>query len=542
MVSKRRFQSRKSLSRSSSGGSRRLKTASRGIFALNHKAALLIPQGELDLFHYMVDQIGDEVMVLDKQARIVFANEAAVKGLGYQRRNILYRPLTDFFQDRISVRQWQKTYLTEVKKKRRAVSHMIKRVVKGGKVQTIDVTAVYMRYKSKDYVLAVGRDITEQLAFQARLRESEDRYRLLSEQAAEGILMVDLKGVILYANKAAGQMVKIPPSKMVGTHVKDYMDRSSLHQAVECFRKVSGGSSAMCSDVNIKDKTSRIIPAEFTVSPIFKGHKVAQIHVIFRDMRRRKEMEVLRRESEKTETLQHFIAGTTQEILQPLRGLLEHSQSLTDRYRDRHFEYIGFKEFEDIMKTLQTMNDQVKYCFDTTERLLSLYRREAKLEGYSCNVNDVIREAVDMLKQSLAVSDIKMELRLSARLPRIAISAFDLRQVLNNVLTNAVQSLPDGGGTIRIKTARQTAAGAVRIDCRDDGVGIPKEILARVFEPFFTTKPRGLEKSSGLGLSIAHSIVKAHQGDIVIKSDFRQGTLVTIVLPVHHPGKRRKPR
>jgi signal transduction histidine kinase len=95
-----------------------------------------------------------------------------------------------------------------------------------------------------------------------------------------------------------------------------------------------------------------------------------------------------------------------------------------------------------------------------------------------------------------------------------------------------------GGGKVQITSRYQKAIDCVRIDCRDDGVGIPKEALSRVFEPFFTMKPRGLEKSSGLGLSIVYSIIKTHQGQVKIKSEYRKGTLVTILLPTYKHKKR----
>ena len=79
----------------------------------------------------------------------------------------------------------------------------------------------------------------------------------------------------------------------------------------------------------------------------------------------------------------------------------------------------------------------------------------------------------------------------------------------------------------------------IRVDCQDDGVGIPKELLPKVFDPFFTTKPRGIDKSSGLGLYIVYSTVKSYKGEIFIKSDHRKGTTVTMLLPVYNiSGKK----
>lgn len=504
------------------------------------KSSLPISESESEFFYYMVDHIGEEVIIADKAARIIFVNKAAVRGLGYTKKNILSRRLTDFFEDKVSVKQWHSIYFLPVQKKKKPVSYTINRIVKGGKIRTVHLTVVKFIYKSKRYVVSVGRDITEQSVFEGKLKESEDRYRLLSEQAADGILMIDPEGNTLYANKAAGQMLKTTPEKLVGNHFENHVDESAIPMVWEYFKKVRSGTPVIDTKLEIKDQKGRLFPVEFTASPIFRNGKVVQIHIIFRDISEKQEMETLVRESEKMEAFQNFIAGTIQEIQQPLKGLLDHSKSLIDRYKDRNYEYIGFKEFQDIMKTLQTMNDQVKYCFDTTDRLNSLNRRKARLEKNHCNANLIIHNSVNMLKHPLEVSDIHLQLKLNSKLPHVAISSLDLSQALNNIITNAVQSLPEGRGKIQIKTTYQKEANTVRIDCQDDGVGIPNEVLTRVFDPFFTTKPRGLEKNSGLGLYIVYSIIKTHQGEVFVTSNYRSGTLVTIILPVYKPKKRGK--
>jgi signal transduction histidine kinase len=313
-----------------------------------------------------------------------------------------------------------------------------------------------------------------------------------------------------------------------------------LPKAWACFVKVKEGAPSVCNDLNIKDTNGRGIPSEFIASPIFVGKKVTQAHVVFRNMSQRKEMERLIRESEKIKAFKHFVAGMTREIQRPLKSLLYRSHNLIKKYKDSYFEYIGYKEFSDIMKTLRTMDAQMEYCYDTANKIVNLSRRKARLEDRQCAVKTVVQETVNLLKHSGEVSGINVALKLSSQLPRVAIGPIDLGQVINNVLANAIQSLPSGGN-IQIKATYQKALDAVRIDCQDDGIGIPGEVLDRVFEPFFTTRPsHGPEKSSGLGLSIVYSIIKDHQGEVIIKSDVHKGTLVTILLPVYRPHKQSK--
>ncbi len=499
--------------------------------------SFLIPQGELELFHYMIDNIGDEVMVIRRDGRIVFANQAAVKMLGYPVKTLLTRSVTDLFREKITIAQWQKMYWARLKKGRTPISYIVDRVDKGGHIHTVDVTAVYMPYRSDEYMLSVARDISDQLALQQRLQESMSLYRLMSEQAADGILMIDANGVIEYANPAASRMVKVDPSRVFGMHFKHFVDKQSLLKVKENFRTVMRGLPVVCDEFYIRDRKGKTFPAEFTATPIFKGGKVDRIHTVVRDISRRQELESLHRDTEKMKALQNFIAGTVQEIQHPLQGILDHSYALVEKYKGRYFEYIGYKEFKEIMQTLGMMHDQVQACFNTTNRLLDINRKKVKMDRTHCDANAVIREAVRRLDQSFEATGVHYKLKLAGQLPAVAVGALELNQVMTHILTNAIQAMPRGGNVV-VRTFYHKSDGKIQIECRDEGVGIATEDLPRVFEPFFTTKNRGLGKSPGLGLAIVYSLTRSFQGEIVLKSKLRQGTLVRIVFPVYKRDQR----
>lgn len=508
-------------------------------FLQHPKDSFLVPQGELELFHYMIDNIGDEVMVIRRDGRIVFANQAAVRKLGYPAKVLLTKLVTDLFPQKITVAKWQEMYWTRLKKGRSPLSYIVDRLGKGGNIHTVDVTAVYLPYKSDEYMLSVARDITDQLGLQQRLQESMSLYRLMSEQAADGILMIDSNGVIEYANPAASRMVKVSAARVFGRHFKHFVDKQSRPKVMESFRTVMRGLPIVCDEFYIRDRKGKTFPAEFTATPIFKGGKVDRIHTVVRDISRRRELESLHRDTEKMKALQNFIAGTVQEIQHPLKGILDHSRALVEKYKDRYFEYIGYKEFKEIMQTLGIMHDQVQACFDTTNRLLDINRKKVKMNGTYCDANTVIREVVRRLAQPFETAGVRCTLKLAGQLPATAVGALELNQVMTHVLTNAIQAMPRGG-SVEVRTSYQKTDGKIQIECRDEGVGIAPEDLPRVFEPFFTTKNRGLGNSPGLGLAIAYSLTKSFQGEIVLKSKLRQGTLVRIVFPIYK--KHNRPR
>jgi signal transduction histidine kinase len=224
------------------------------------------------------------------------------------------------------------------------------------------------------------------------------------------------------------------------------------------------------------------------------------------------------------------LTGLAQELDSPLRSVTQRTENLINEYKAKNFEYISFKDYKTIFNTLEQINRQLKHFCTITGRMIETHKRKAHLEKDSSQVNEVVKEVLALTKQQLETARIKIQLRLSPDVPLVHLGAVECHQVINNVLANAVQSMP-GGGLIKIATKYQASKQMVAVDICDEGIGITPEHLSRIYEPFFTTKEHGIEKSSGLGLSIVHFIVSNTGGVIDIKSSLRNGTHVHIELP-----------
>jgi PAS domain S-box-containing protein len=489
---------------------------------------------ELSFYTAIVNCIGDELMLIDSEARIVFVNDATVRGLGYSREHLLTRCLLEFFRQKINLADWKQKHFTELQRQRRPISYQIERIVAGGEIQTIAVTAVYMTYQAQGYILSIARDITQQIAIQRSLKESEDLYRLLSEGAGDGILTVDPEGRISYANPALEQMVRIPLKESKGKLFLKYIEQKSIPKAIACLQKAKQGLSKISEEIEILDRNRQSIPVEINVSPLYKGDKIVRIQAIIRDIRRRKQLEQLIMESEKMKSIQFFVSGTAEEIKHPLQVVVNRLQGMVRKYKERQFEYIGYKEFHDLLLTLEQIANQVKHCFVTTERLVELNRKKSKLQKRHCHANMALRELVQLKDNDFKMNNIHYHLALNDRIPLVGIGDIEFNQVIGNIVNNAIQAMP-GGGKLTIRTNYLKAEDRVLIQIVDNGVGISEENLPHIFEPFFTTRQRGVEKSSGLGLPIAYSLVKDSQGQIVVKSSLRKGTMVNIFIP---PAKK----
>ena len=231
--------------------------------------------------------------------------------------------------------------------------------------------------------------------------------------------------------------------------------------------------------------------------------------------------------SNPTKTLA-LLTGLSSKINQPLRSLYLSSQKLLDVYKAKNFEYISYKDFKQMIFTLEQMNRQIKHCYETTQRLINLDKSKSKLEF--CSVHEVINEILDLFGPQFLACKIKTSFRFQKDIPKVKLSPIDGYQVMHNVISNAIQAMP-GGGSIKIRTLFEKKSKLVIVEVIDQGVGIAPGHLPRVFEPFFTTKEGGIEKNTGLGLFIVHTIVQAVGGSIDIQSSLRSGTQVRIVLP-----------
>jgi signal transduction histidine kinase len=145
----------------------------------------------------------------------------------------------------------------------------------------------------------------------------------------------------------------------------------------------------------------------------------------------------------------------------------------------------------------------------------------------------IVASDCEMLLQSVAqlasetakLAQVEIILEYAASLPPVSIDPEQIRQVLLNLVINAVQAMPTAG---KVKLRADRDGEHVRIEVEDEGVGIPAEDLERVFDPFFTTRSSG----TGLGLSIAYQIVNQHGGHISARKNQQRGMTFTVTLPV----------
>jgi signal transduction histidine kinase len=176
-------------------------------------------------------------------------------------------------------------------------------------------------------------------------------------------------------------------------------------------------------------------------------------------------------------------------------------------------------------RDLEIILAEVERLEKLTSQILD-YPKETKLSMAKHDLNRIIQETVEVLEEKLKSSHIRLKTKLSKDIKEVELDLQRIKQVLFNLIGNAIEAMPQGG-SLTITTREKKDS--VKLEIEDTGKGIPEEEMKKLFVPFYTSKPKG----SGLGLPVSKKIIADHKGTIEMQSQVNEGTKIIIVLPLH---------
>ncbi len=269
----------------------------------------------------------------------------------------------------------------------------------------------------------------------------------------------------------------------------------------------------------------------FVAIGVFMNYRTTQIVVNrIRDTEKARAEAIAHSEhSAKLASVGRLAAGVAHEINNPISIINENAGLIKDLF-EMHPESSGCRK--EFLPLVNAIAESVSRCRTITHRLLGFARRmDISIEPV--NINAVVREVTGFLERELMMRNIRLELNLNEKMPEIESDQGLLQQVFLNIINNAIDAVRDGGEIVVSTMA--AAEGGLKIMVRDDGEGIPKDVMKHIFEPFFTTKEKG--KGTGLGLSLSYGIIRRLGGTIEADSILHKGTTFVITLPLKSGGK-----
>ena len=354
------------------------------------------------------------------------------------------------------------------------------------------------------------------------IEESEKRYRLLFESAADAIFILEAEGGqagnILKTNQAAAKMHGYSIEELLTMNIRDLdTPDAALGVPIRIERLLAG--ERIQTMVTHRTKDGTVFPVEISAG-VFEvgGHKY--ILAIDRDITERKQAQEALQRAEQIRTAGELATGLAHEIKNPLAGIKVTMEALSEE------PYLSEEDRSVLFKVV----DEIKRIEGLIKGLLN-FARPPMPQFTDTDLNAVLDTAAQLVlkNRSLAPGEpgaITMVKEFAPGLPKIIGDPMQLKQVFMNLLLNAVDAMPEGG-TVVLKTSFGETAHTITVDISDTGKGIDAAVRDKIFQPFFTTKSKG----TGLGLAISKRLIEEHGGKISIESNNGGGATFRISLP-----------
>ncbi|MBW1669077.1 MAG: PAS domain S-box protein [Deltaproteobacteria bacterium] len=357
-------------------------------------------------------------------------------------------------------------------------------------------------------------DITERRKAEEALRKSEERYRLLVENATDGIFITQ-KGRIRFPNPKTLEVLGYTAEELAKMWYVDLIhpeDRSGFMERLKKRRGSEKGPDTYT--IRIINKAGEELWAQINSVPITWEGRAAALNFV-RDITPQKRLEEQLMHAQKMEAIGTIASGVAHNFRNILAVISMKSQVIDMKYRD-HAELRNIAE---------GINNYVERGVKLVEGLMQFCRKQARKEFQPLDLCSVIHETYQIISKSFDKM-IDIGLSIPPSLPIMGDSAA-LSQVFMNLFSNARDAMPEGG-RLQIDAEREGDYAVVSVS--DTGHGMARSTLEKCFDPFFTTKD--IDKGTGLGLSTAYGIVKEHGGEIKVTSKQGKGTTFRLLFPL----------
>jgi len=461
---------------------------------------------------------------------IMDCNRVAVETLGYKtKEDLIGKPLlTTLYAP--SSQEKARQLLERWKRERKIKNEELQVVTKEGKVLDVllNVDTIYDRESKPLFSLSTHLDITERKRVEEALAASEEKYRLVVQNASQGIVVLQ-DGRLKFINAWACEFMAYPESEMFGKPFLSFVHPEDRGLVAERYEKrLKGEPTPPVYSFRLVGRTGRSSWVEVSAARVLWEGQPAAL-AFLSDITERKRLEEQVLQLQKMEAVGRLAGGVAHDYNNFLQVIMGYGEMLEK----------GLPTDDPLRKYVAGIQKAADRAASLTQQLLAFSRRQAVMPVV-LDLSRAVAEAGKMLRRLIG-EDIEMTTELAPDLGRVRADMVQVEQMIMNLALNARDAMPQGG-KLTLRTANVVLDEAftasrlevspgpyVLLEVSDTGHGMDESTLAHIFEPFFTTREKS--QGTGLGLSMVYGIVKQSGGHIEVESAPGKGATFKVYFP-----------
>jgi PAS domain S-box-containing protein len=514
--------------KSLSGGLKKVKRASNGEPINWDQFILGMKKTTKEFIENVLENIIESIVVANLDGYLVFFNKYSEEMFRYRAEEVLNR--------HIVILGAQKPDVLGTIRRGEPFNGEIILKRKGGHPFPAHVRCVPLRDERDRPIAMVGvaRDLTAEKE-KERIDREVARLQAFNKNIIaslnDGILIINLKGNIAFANKRLEELLGYEYRELLGMHCSELIveeGRALFKNLISARADVRGRASFETSFVT---RSGKKILCWISASPLIEGNTWTGMIAAVSDISEIQKLKEELFQSEKMSLIGTLSSEVAHEINNPLGGLVMSVQMLL-----RDIE-AGELDLQLAREELSEIENDARRCKRITQKLLD-FSRQVPDERNLLDVTRVIEDGLLLVQRQTEIDNIAIHKKYAKKLPMMHGNSNSLQQVIINLVKNARDVMPEGGEIIistGIESMRERGKW-IRISIADTGPGIDEEVSERLFNPFFTTKPGG--KGTGLGLAVSKRIVEEHGGRLSFENSPTGGAVFHILLPAIAGNKK----
>ncbi|MEX2581729.1 MAG: ATP-binding protein [Gemmatimonadota bacterium] len=360
------------------------------------------------------------------------------------------------------------------------------------------------------------------------LAESRGNYRLMTETVEYAIGVLAIDGTIAEVNGAAAEVLGDAPERIIGRQFQDFVAPEDLERAVQEFgSRLAGDAARRETEIRIvrPDGNTRLLQVRST--GILADGALVGVYFTARDATDERAHATQLRRAERLASIAPLLSGVCHELNNPLTSIKSFAELmlLDERPSDD-------QEALEIIKREATRAGRIV----SDLRMVARQTQEEGASATALDLNELVRHICYEMGDEFVAADVEVIFELGPELPYFFGVRPQIERVLRQLLANAVQALRAVASVRRITLQSTASADGVTLGIADTGPGIEPEHLEHIFDPFWTTQATG--SGTGLGLSLAHSVITDHHGEIRVDGGWGRGATFTVELPTMNSAAR----